>query len=220
MDALKSLVFEWYNAVFVIPVTFWIIYMFVMMAGGIGVDYGVDHDLDHDLDHDHDFGGGHHGLFFDLLSFLGVGRCPLSIGMMVFGMVWGFVGLGFNGFFSNLKLLPPGLHFWASFAIATIISMFVTRFIALNIAKIMPKEGSTAISVENLVGRSGQASVEIDSVSGRAKVRDEHGALHNINCKTDEGDEPVSENSEIMVLAYIEEEKMFIVKQKPTIGDI
>ncbi len=95
----------------------------------------------------------------------------------------------------------------------------ITRFVAIGVSKIMPRQETTAVKVSSLVGKRGESSVMIDSKGGRAKVRDEHGSLHNIYCKTQD-DEQISVNEEIIVLQYIKPEKAFIVKKAPNLTDV
>ncbi len=99
MDLFKSLIFECENAIFSAAIVFWVIYLFFVMNSGVSdtevgpdishdmdhdIDHDVDHDFDHDADHDVEHGvGAHHGIIDNLLSFMGVGRCPLSIILMV-----------------------------------------------------------------------------------------------------------------------------------------
>jgi len=235
---MKSLIFEWQNAVFSASIVFWLIYLLFVMNFGVSdtevgpdfshdldhdmdIDHDIDHDMDHDLDHDtdHDLDI-HHGVIHDALSFLGVGRCPLSIVLMVLGITWGFIGLCCNGIFSGLKFIPAGLYFWPSVFVATILGLICTRYVSLTVARLLPRTGSSAVSLSSLVGKHGEASFRIDVNSGRARVRDDHGTLHNIYCKTEKGDEPIPENGEIIVVQYIPEDKVFLVKRKPDIPGI
>ena len=123
MDLLKSLVFDWQNAIFTAAIVFWLIYLFFVMHSSVSdteigpdishdmdhdIDHDIDHDMDPDLDHDADHDVDHafstqHPILDNVLSFLGVGRCPLSIILMVFGISWGFIGLCANSIFSRLQ---------------------------------------------------------------------------------------------------------------------
>lgn len=235
MDLLKSLIVDWQNAVFSASIIFWVIYLFFVMQSGVSEsevgpdfshdpdhDVGVDHDMNHDFDHDADvdMGAGHHGTMENLLSFLGVGRCPLSIILMTFGIIWGFIGLCCNGVFSSLIFIPAGLYFWPSLFVATFLGLIATRFVSLRVAKWLPRQGSSVVSLNRLVGRTGETSVMVDARSGRARVLDEHGTLHNIYCMTGRDDEPIPENKQIIVLQYIPTENVFVVQEKPVLPEL
>ncbi|MDL1964411.1 MAG: YqiJ family protein [Deltaproteobacteria bacterium] len=224
MELLKSLIFDWQNAVFSASIVFWLVYLFFVMQSGVsetevGPDFShdLDHDIDHDVDHDIDVG---HGVIDNVLGFLGVGRCPLSIILLVFGNTWGFIGLCCNGIFSSISFIPAGFYFWPSLFVATILGLFITRYTSLTVAKVLPKQASSAVSLTSLVGKHGEASVQISATGGRAKVRDQHGTLHNIYCRVAEGEKPVHENEEIIVLQYLQAEKVFIVQKKPTLPEV
>ena len=232
MELLKSLIFDWQNAVFSASIVFWLLYLFFVMQSGVSetevgpdfsheLDHDFDHDVDHDMDHDadHDIGVGH-GVIDNVLSFLGVGRCPLSIILMVFGITWGFIGLCCNGIFSSIRFIPAGLYFWPSLFAATILGLFITRYTSLTIARVLPKQASSAVSLTSLVGKYGETSVRISVTGGRARVRDQHGTLHNIYCRVADGEEKIPANEQIIVLQYLPPEKVFIVKEKPTLPKV
>jgi hypothetical protein len=226
-----SLIFEWPNAIFTAAIVFWTIYLFIQMISPTGEDISMEHevDIDHDLDSDHDVdhdadhdseaeSGSSEGLISNFVSFLGVGKCPLGIILMVFGISWGFIGLMSNYVFSSLVIIPGIIYFWPSLATATILGLGFTRFISLRVAKWLPKEGSSAVRVGNLIGKTGTASVEIDSSSGRVRVRDDFGAIHNVYCRTEANEKTISEGESVILLQYLSEATMFIVRRKPDIA--
>lgn len=222
MDFAKSLVFEWQNAIFAASIVFWLIYLFISLMGSGGDDALTSHEIDKDIDLHHmdkdiDI---HHGNSpqegFSLLSYLGIGRCPVSIVLMLLGVSWGFVGLVCNGVFHALWVIPPLLYFWISATIALIIALPFTSFMSRIIARIMPRKGTTAISLESLVGKTGESSVTIDSKSGRVRVRDDYNSLHNIYCRTSPEDNPIPPNKEVLILSR-GTDGFFVVKIKPKI---
>lgn len=220
MELMKSLVCDWHNAVFTANIVFWIIYLFITLIGGSdGSDVSHDTDMDghmfsgHDVHHDvsHD---GHPNLTSNFLNFLGIGRCPMSIVFMIMGISFGFTGLVCNAVFSSLRIIPAGFYFLLSASIALIVSMIVTSTCSRIVAKIMPKKGTTAIELSSLVGRSGESSITIDNKSGRARVPDQYGTLHNIYCRTAGDDLPIPPNTEVLVL-FRDDENIFVVTKKP-----
>lgn len=229
MDLLKSLIFEWQNAVFVAPIVFWLIYLFCSLDS-LGHETDADLTHEHDFEHDHDVDqgdGGHEvqdhssdvssGMFKSALSFLGIGRCPMSIVLMTFGISWGFIGLVSNQIFTKLYL-PSPIYFWFSVVAATILGSLFTRTISFRVAKWLPKNETTAVGLDSLVGNRGFASVPIDTSYGRARVQDKYGDYHNIDCRISrEFSEEIQAGEEIIVLQYLFSDKTFIVGRKPTL---
>jgi membrane protein implicated in regulation of membrane protease activity len=208
MELAKSLVLDWYNVVFTASIVFWVLYLFITAIGGSTSDHmDVSHDADpdfHDISHDvhHEVGHGH-SLTSNILSFLGVGKCPISIILMLLGVSFGFIGLVCNGFFSTFKL-PAILYFWVSAGIALIAAVAFTRACATLIGRYMPRKGSTAIEdLGCLVGLHGETSTIVDKDSGRVKVQDQYGSLHNIYCATVEGDDPIPPNTEVLIVSRL-----------------
>jgi hypothetical protein len=227
-----SMIFDWPNAIFAASIVFWTIYLFIQMISPTGEDISMEHevDIDHDLDFGHDVGHDHDhdseaesgtgdSLISSFMSFLGVGKCPLGIILMVFGISWGFIGLVSNYVFSSLIIIPKIIYFWPSVATATILGLGFTRFVSVRVAKWLPKEGSSAVKIENLIGKTGTASVEIDALSGRARVRDDFGAIHNVYCRTEASEKAIPESESVILLQYLPEATMFVVRRKPNISE-
>ncbi|MBI4708634.1 MAG: DUF1449 family protein [Candidatus Portnoybacteria bacterium] len=235
--SLHSLIYDWYNAVFFAAIVAWFFYLLfeLMHPSGSGADISAEHDhdfdhdhdidlghsYDHDHDHDtdHDIGHAQEGIIQSIFNFMGIGKCPLGIVLMVFGISWGFIGLVSNSIFVGF-FFPPILYFWFSLSIATFFAFSFTRFVSLRVAKIMPKKGTSAIGPESLVGKIGIASVNIDSSSGRATVSDDCGTIHNVYCRTEPEEDIIPEASEIILLFFSQKEDRFVVKRKPVLQEI
>jgi hypothetical protein len=226
MEILKSFIFVWQNAVFSASLVFWLVYTFVQImipthdaTGGHDADHDISggHDHDHDADHDHDHDHEVQSInpIQGLLSFLGVGRCPLSIIAMTFGMSWGFYGLCLNGFFSKAKFIPAEMYFWWSLIGATILGLLTVRLVAMRVAIWMPRQCSYASRVEDLVGLTGEVTIGVDTRGGRAKVTDRFGSVLNIDCMTRPGEPEIPVGVQIILAQYLPDEKYFLVVEKP-----
>jgi hypothetical protein len=226
MELLKSFVFVWQNAVFSASLAFFLIYIFLQAiipthdaTGGHDADHdiGGGHDHDHDADHDHDHD--HDTQVVNpvqgLLSFLGIGRCPLSIIVTTFGISWGFFGLCLNGMFAEAWYIPKASYFWFSLVGATFLGLLTTRFFAQRVAVWMPKSCSYASKIEDLVGLAGEVTVGIDERGGRAKVTDNFGAPLNVDCKTRPNEPEIPTGKQIILLQYLPDEKYYLVAEKP-----
>jgi hypothetical protein len=217
MQYAKSLIFEWQNAIFTASIVFWMIYLFVSLLGGGGHEHiDVGHDADSDGDVHHGVSANHENESFNLLSYLGIGRCPISIVLMLLGVCWGFIGLVCNGFFDIIKIIPPILYFWASALVALIIALPFTSYTSKLVAKIMPRKGTTAIELDSLVGKTGESSVTIDAKGGRVRVLDGFGTQHNIYCRTGLEEPEIPPNTAVLVLSRMPN-GLFVVKKKPNI---
>ena len=122
MDA--RLLATWWNLIYVIPFGLALVYLGVYAVSGLtfGEDLEIDHDvdLDHDVDVDHDVevdadadgetevGGGSSSAFMAALGWLGVGRIPLSLVLMVLLLTWGGIGFAVNQIARPLAH-PPAL---------------------------------------------------------------------------------------------------------------
>jgi len=235
MELLKPLIFQWQNAVFSASLAFWLVYIFFQAispahdaTGGHDADHDHEigghehehevaggHEHEHDADHDHDHDAQPVNPIQGILSFLGIGRCPLSIVAMTFGITWGFYGLCLNGFFSSAKFIPPGLYFWFSFAGATVLGLMTTSFLANRVAEWMPRSCTYASKIEDLVGLTGEVTIGIDERGGRAKVKDKFGETLNAECKARPGEPEIPVGTEVLLLQYLPEEKYFLVAEKP-----
>ncbi len=138
-------------------------------------------DLDADMDGDVDGFGAADGL----LSFLGLGRLPLMIWLALFlllFMVSGYAGQqvvqGMTG-----SLLSP----WLAAPLAIVAAIPATAVLARPLSRIMPKDETTAVSIDSLIGRfavlgTGTAT---PGSPARAKVIDIHGHPHFVMVEPD-----------------------------------
>lgn len=147
------------------------------MLGGDG-----DADLDADLDAD---AGGEAGLDGGLLALLGIGRMPLLMWLMIALTVFGLVG--YSGQQLMVALTGGMLSAWLAAPLAAVAALPLTGLIARPIAAIMPRDETTAVSLDSLVGRFATISVGTASTGSpaRATVKDVHGLSHNIMVEPD-----------------------------------
>src|SRR5687768_9696966 len=148
-------VLNWFNLIFVVPFALALAYLGLYTLSGwtfgdadvdadaaadvdadaeveAEVEADADADADHDADHGHDHDGARAGGgsgWFAVLSWLGAGRVPLSILLMILLMTWGAVGFATN---SYLRAEHPQLgQPWAvSIPVALLGSVLVTKLLA------------------------------------------------------------------------------------------
>ena len=211
----------WWNLVFELPFLASVLYILVQASGLVG-DH--DHDFDHDTDHDFDQGIehtsgqelAHHetGGFVRALEFLGVGRVPLSIVLMLlFGI------FGATGFLINLVLeswgIPPAIFFWVSLTASCFTSLTLTRSAGLTLARIMPKYESYSISsVKELLGDEGEAATPITGSYGTALVHDQFGNIHQVRCQIEAGHDSIPIGSRVQLVGFADlDEEVFLVEK-------
>lgn len=169
----------------------------VLQISGI-TDFAPDLDADSDLGMD--------GIGDWLLSFLGIGRLPLMIWLALYTMLFTLIGFAGQQFLQSLTgaLLPAILAGPA----AALAALPLTAILARPLARIMPKDETTAVSLDSLVGRF--AWIEIGTARrggpARAKALDVHGLAHFIMVEPDNDDQ-----------SFVAGEKILLVRRQ---GDI
>jgi len=177
-------------------------------------DANVDHDIDHDVDADAD---ADHDADTDAeqeapvspalagMSWLGVGKVPLSIVLMVLLLTWGGTGL-----LCNLLLLPRGATATAvSVPMAFLAAILVTHWVSWFIGRYLPLYETTAKRRHALLGATGEAIFPIDQRFGMASVRDDTGDLYQVPCRAD--NQPIPKGSTVKLVSYNGKQGIFYV---------
>ena len=141
----------------------------------IGIaDFG---DADVDLDADAD-GMPDAGMLDGLLTLLGIGRVPLTIWLALFLFLFAGIGLSIQELAASLTGSP--LYSWLAALIAGVAALSVTGIFARPLGRIMPKDHTTAVSTDSLVGRRARITDGIarQASPARARVKDVHGQSH------------------------------------------
>ncbi|MGB3721534.1 MAG: OB-fold-containig protein [Pacificimonas sp.] len=152
----------------------------LLEAAGLGVDAAdIDIDLDADGDADLDAGG------VTFLSWLGVGRVPILVFFVVLLTTFALTGLTGQ---RVLQILTGALApIWLAGPLAFIAALPLTSWSVAAVARIMPRDETTAISVDELIGR--YATVTIGRAAAgspsRASVTDRHGHVHHVMVEPD-----------------------------------
>lgn len=109
----------------------------------------------------------------DLLGWLGVGRVPLLMLLVVFLAVFGLAGLA-------IQQLAGPLTLWIAAPAAVAAALPLTGLGARGLARIMPGDETTAVSLDTLVGRRGTITIGTArrGSPAQARVRDIHGQVH------------------------------------------
>ncbi len=179
-------------------------------------DADVDHAL-HSVDHvataDHGHGlAGHKDvpLHTTVLTFIGVGRAPVGLVLMILLMTWGCIG-----FVTNNALRPVVSADWmvalASLPLAAVGSVWVTNGIARLVARYLPSTETSAHKRRDLCGLVGEALYGITPEFGMAVVRDRHGNRFQVACRVGQDAAPVDKGNPVLLVRFDETDQKFIV---------
>ena len=157
------------------------------------IGFGVDLDADGDL---HADTGG------DLLSWLGVGRVPLLMLLVVFLGLFGSIGL----LAEQIALDWTGqlLSGWIAAPAAGLAALPLTGAAARVLARVMPQDHTTAIELEELVGRFARIVVgrAAPGAPARARVEDRHGQLHYVMVEPDNPGQIFEEGEQVLLVRH------------------
>ena len=163
----------------------------------IGIaDFG---DADVDLDADGD-GLPDAGMFDGLLTLLGIGRVPLTIWLALFLFLFAGIGLSIQELATSLTGSP--LYSWLAALIAGVAALPVTGIFARPLGRVLPKDHTTAVSTESLVGRRATISIGVARTGSpaRARVKDVHGQTHRVMVEPHGAASELHEGDEVLLV--------------------
>lgn len=163
----------------------------------IGVaDFG---DADVDLDADSD-GLPDAGMLDGLLTLLGIGRVPLTIWLAVFLFLFAGIGLSVQELAQNLTGSP--LYGWLAALIAAGAAIPVTGVFARPLGALLPKDHTTAVNTESLLGRRAKITVGVARAGSpaRARVKDVHGQTHHVMVEPHEEASELHAGDEVLLV--------------------
>lgn len=157
----------------------------VVQLVGLGGDFDAD---------------AHADLDGDLLGWLGIGRLPLLMLLVVFLAVFGLVGLvGQQVLLDTTGALLPAL---IAVPAAAVLALPLTGLAANGLARVLPHDHTTAIAIEDLAGRSAQivtGRAEQGSAA-RARVEDRHGQAHYVMVEPDNPGQRFEEGETVLLV--------------------
>ncbi|MDI1222930.1 MULTISPECIES: YqiJ family protein [Acinetobacter] len=121
-----------------------------------------------------------HNLLVQLLDWLYLGRVPVLVWLIIFLTVYALFGFIVQSIFFNFT----GNYFsiWLIAPASLFLSMPIVRVCAALVAKILPKDETTAIHSDELIGRTAQIILgeAKQNYPAQAKVIDQFGQTHYI----------------------------------------
>lgn len=182
---------------------------------------GGDVDMDHDVQHahtiihdngNHDGGGANPNATFNVLSWFGVGRVPISLWLSGAMLGWGACGIGAasivhqRGIDGTLGVLIP-------FAVGIMGGLVTTRLLAVIVTRLVPMQETYAKRRHALLGSVGEAIFPIDASFGMVGIRDEHGDFFQVGCRADDAvsGATIAKGTRVKLVGYNRDTKLFHV---------
>ena len=208
----------WWNLVYLVPLGLALAYLFAYALSGwtfgeadVDVDAEADVDVEAeaearaDINADGDVGHTPGGILA-ALTWLGVGRVPLSIVGMVLLLTFGLAGFAVN------QLLRDALGATAvavSLPAAIVSSLGLTAIVSRLIGRYLPLNESSALARRDLVGRRGTVVFAVTSEAGTVAVRDAGGDRYQVAARS--GDGVIPAGTEVVLVSYDEGTRTFAV---------
>ena len=176
----------------------------------IDVDGDVDVDVDADVAADGDLAEATIRVdalpgILRALSWLGLGKVPVIILVSMFLMVFGLIGMVGQYVVLSLtgrQFMLPGFIAWLP---ALMVTLPIMRVFSNTMARIMPKEETSAVSEKTFVGRIAliTGGVARRDHPAQAKLVDEHGQTHYIMVVPDDDDETFEDGSDVILVKRV-----------------
>lgn len=187
--------FEPYNTPFALALGLMVLLLVLQLVGAGDFDFDADVDVDADVGDPTSAGIGG-----ALVSLLGLGRVPLFVWLVVYLLAFTTIGMSIQALAADMTGKP--LYEWLAAVIAAGASIPVAAMLARPIGTIMPKDETSAVGLDSLVGRRGTV------VTGRAtkgspartKVHDRHGQAHHVMIEPHEDASEMHEGDEVLLV--------------------
>ena len=179
------------------------------------LDHDINHDIDHDLDHDVDHNMSRDSLSgFSLLAFIGIGKAPLMVVILIVLMTTGLLGWILNGLVMGILGVFPGLLLLVTLLGSLVAGSLVTSRLTRFIGRALPPVSTTATRAESLVGRPGTViSPFVDGRYGMVHLRDDGSTLISLFAIT-EDEQPIARGASVILLSYDATERLYLVTRR------
>ena len=179
------------------------------------IDHDMDHDIEHDLDHDVEHDISRDSLAgFSWLAFIGIGKAPLMVVILIVVMTTGLLGWFLNGLAVGILGFFPGLLLLATLLVSLVAGSLVTSRVTRFIGRALPPVRTTATRAQALVGRPGTViSPFVDGRYGMVHLRDDGGTLISLFAITDD-EQPVARGESVILLSYDAAQRRYLVTRR------
>jgi hypothetical protein len=174
----------------------------------VDADADADTDADTDTDSDSESVAAHSSVFPVALNWIGVGRIPVSLVLMILMLSWGAIG------FAAIQVQrgsPIPRSVAIAVAIAGIGSICIVHMIAAILGPMLFSEANAPRRRHELLGARGEAMYPIDATFGMVAGHDDRGQLFQVACRIEEGREPIAKGAAVQLVGYSAKDLMFYV---------
>lgn len=135
-----------------------------------------------------------------VLGWLHLGKVPSLVLLLLF--LTGYAVFGYSLQLAARGLVGHYLPAWVAGLLAVPAGLATVRALGALVAHIIPRDESSAISEQSLLGRSGivSAGVARQGLAAQARVLDVHGRTHFLLVEPDLADEVFEEGSEVLIV--------------------
>lgn len=188
-------IFEPHNLPFAVALAVMLALAAIQLVGLGDVFGGAD--VDADIDGDAAIPSGPIDGIFTLL---GIGRVPLTIWLALFLLL--FAGIGVGGQALADSLLGAPLDRWLAAVMAGIAALPVTGVLARPLGAILPRDETTAVSLDALLGRRARITdgTARSGSPARAQVRDHYGHPHHVMVEPHEAASEMHAGDEVLLV--------------------
>lgn len=135
------------------------------------------------------------------LGWLRIGEVPLLMLLVVFLLCFGLLGLFLQGaLHASIGLLAPG---WLAVPTVFVLSLPLVRFWGGILQAVMPRDETTAVSSDSLLGRV--ATVTLGTAKcgypAEARVKDQHGYSHYLQLEPDSDEDVFERGTDVILLS-------------------
>jgi membrane protein implicated in regulation of membrane protease activity len=135
----------------------------------------------------------------DLLAWLGIGRVPILMLLVVFLAFFGISGLALQQGSAAVRgaALAPAL----ATALSVLAALPLTGIGARGLARIMPRDETTAVSLDSLVGKRGTITIGTARRGSPAqvRVRDSFGQSHYVMVEPHDEAHPLAQGDTVLL---------------------
>lgn len=135
-----------------------------------------------------------------VLGWLHLGRVPALVLLLLFLLGYALFGYALQKVAFNL--LGGFLPAWLAGLLAVPPALATVRGLGALVAHIIPRDETSAVSEQSLVGRGGvvSAGAARRGLAAQARVRDAHGRIHYLMVEPDLDDEVFEEGAQILIV--------------------
>ncbi len=137
------------------------------------------------------------------LDWLNVGKVPALILLILF--LGGFTAAGYALQAMLHAVTGALLPAWLAAIPAFLVGVFTVGSLGGLLARIIPKDETSAVSELSLLGRSGEViqGLAREGMAAQAKVRDVHGHMHYVMVEPDLAGETFAEGSDVLLVRKV-----------------